>query len=61
MVLESFETSLGNGRVIEMQGQSPDHWEDKDHAYIEVSLPRILGPDVDLNVHQDRVLIRIGR
>jgi len=57
---KSLETSLGNGRATKMEGLSPARWEDDTHAYIEVQLPRLLGPDIDLNVHQDRVLIRIG-
>jgi len=43
-----------------MENRSAARWEDKEYAYIEVQLPRILGPEIDLNVHRDRVLIRIG-
>jgi hypothetical protein len=60
MLLASFETSLGNGQVLKMGGSSPEHWDDDDYAYISIRLPHILGPDVDVNVHEDRVLIRIS-
>jgi len=57
---KSLETSLGNGHATRMENRSAARWEDKEYAYIEVQLPRILGPEIDLNVHRDRVLIRIG-
>jgi len=56
----SLATSLGNGCATRMEGRSPARWEDEEYTYIEVQLPRILGLDIDLNVHRDRVLIRIG-
>jgi hypothetical protein len=60
MLLATFETSLGNGQVLKMGGSSPEYWDDDDCACISIKLPHILGPDVDVNVHEDRVLIRIS-
>ena len=43
------------------RGPVSERWEDEGYVYLESDLPSVLGSEMDISIHRDRVFIRIER
>jgi HSP20 family molecular chaperone IbpA len=44
-----------------LDGSPSERWEDEEFINLEVELPGVTGPDIDISIHGDRAFVRMER
>ena len=57
--LDCLEASAEQPRMVGPMGMAVEQWEGDGYLYVEIKSARDLGPDLDVNFHGKRVLIRL--
>ncbi len=58
-LVERLEASLDNHHHDEPEKTTVAHWEDEEYKYTELKFRDVLGPDIDINIHGDLIMIRL--
>jgi HSP20 family molecular chaperone IbpA len=59
--LAHYLETLNNSPSITADGESLDRCDDENFTYLEADLPGISESEIDINIHDGRVYIRMGR
>jgi len=59
--LAHYLETLNNSPSITADGESLDRWDDEKFTYLEADLPGISESEIDINIHNGRVYIRVAR
>jgi hypothetical protein len=51
----------GGGDLHDGGAQQPERWKDDSYVYLESIIPGMSDRDVDISVHDGKILIRVGR